>query len=321
MRAGGGLVLAVAVLAGGVLLSVQAARGPAASMPARVVVWTADFKIEVLSSRTGQLIRTLVTGVAVTQGIPTLAVSPTGVVYFDDARGTRDFVLSVPLAGGPVTTIAQGQDLALSPDGRLLAYLTNGDRGLGKPWPEEIVVRDLSAGTQRTWVFSSAAPEISNLSWSPDGRYLALAGLTSINNGPFSVRISQVLDTRSGGMLDDARQIPLGQRLAWAGFLTPQAGLGVMLDQYGFLQTSGGLLLVGVRSGRVIQHLTSLPPHGLATDNTSDGTEHTITADRTGRYLLIAAIGTGTGEIFQWTFGMPHPVRIISGALRAAWAP
>jgi hypothetical protein len=93
-----------------------------------------------------------------------------------------------------------------------------------------------------------------------------------------------------------------------------------MLDQYGSIQTSGGLVEVGVGSGRVLRRLTSLPPHGLATGNAVDGTENTITVDRTGRYLLIAGAGNGHGEIFRWTFGMPHPVRIASGALIAAWA-
>jgi len=318
---GGGLVLlAVAALVGGVLLSGRAAPGPAASMPSRVVVWTADFKIELLSSRTGRLIRTLVTGVAVTRGIPTLAVSPAGIVYFDDARGPRNYVLSVPLAGGPVTAVAQGQEPALSPDGRHLAYLTYADRGTGRPSPEEIVIRDLPAGTQRTWAFSSAGRDITNLCWSPDGRHLAFAGEATVNNGTVAVRTAQVLDTSSGGMLDGARQIPLGQRVAWAGFLTPQAGVGVLVDQHGAIQASGGLVEVGSHSGRIIGRLTSLPPHGLATGNAFDGTEHTITADRTGRYLLIVGVGTGSGEILQWTFGMPNPVQITSGARQAAWA-
>src|SRR5882757_4109659 len=99
--------------------------GPAAAMPSRVVVWTAGFKIEVLSSRTGRLIRTLAANVSLYRGIPTLAVSATGVVYFDDVRGADEWVLAVPLAGGPVTAVAEGRDPAISPNGRLLAYVTD----------------------------------------------------------------------------------------------------------------------------------------------------------------------------------------------------
>jgi hypothetical protein len=288
-------------------------------MPSQIVAWTDTFKIEVLSSRTGRLIRTLATNVAVTQGIPTLAVSPTGVVYFDDARGPSNFVRSVRLTGGPVTTVAEGSQPALSPDGRLLAYWTHTGRRAPRQ-PEAIIVRDLSAGTQKTWAFTSYLSDITSMSWSPDGRFLAFAGLTYVKNGTVMVRTVQVLDPRSGGTLDGARPIPLGQRVAWAGFLTSYTGAGVMTGPYGSIQTGGGLVEVGVGSGRVLRRLTSLPPHGLATGNSADGTEGTITADRTGRYLLIAGMGTGTGEIFRWTFGMPRPIKITSGALHAVWA-
>ena len=88
----------------------------------------------------------------------------------------------------------------------------------------------------------------------------------------------------------------------------------------GMIGAGAGLVEVGADSGRVLRHLTSLPPQRLATDNVYDGTEGTITADRSGRYLLIAATGSGNGEIFRWTFGMPHPVRVTSGAFEAAWA-
>jgi WD40-like Beta Propeller Repeat len=293
--------------------------GPAGSMPSQIVVWTDNFKIEVLSSRTGRMIRTLATNVAVTRGIPTLAVSPAGVVYFDDARGHRNFVLSVPLTGGPVTTVADGNQPALSPDGRQLAYWINIDhRALRQP--EAIVVRDLPAGTQKTWPFTSYLSDITSMSWSPDGRSLAFADLTYVQNGTVLIRAAQVLDTRSGGTLDGAQRIPLGRRVAWAGFLTSHTGAGVLAEQHGPIQTGGDLVEVGIARGQVLRRLTSLPPQGLATVNSVDGTEGTITVDRTGSYLLIAGMGTGTGEIFRWTFGMPHPVEITSGALHAVWA-
>jgi hypothetical protein len=289
-------------------------------MPSQVVVWTANFNIEVLSSRTGRLIRTLATGVALNRGLPTLTVSATGVVYFDEARGTREWVRSVPLAGGPVTTIAEGRVPAISPNGRLLAYVTDTGHPTGRNRPEAIVVRDLPAGTQKTWAFTSIDPDINSLSWSPDGRHLAFAGLTYVKNQTVAVRIVQVLDTRSSGTLDDARRIPLGQRVAWAGYLTADTGAAVMLGPYGVIQAGpGSLVEVGASSGRIVRHLTSLPPQGLATTNAADGAEGTITVDRTGHYLLIAG-GAGYGEIFRWTFGMRHPVRVTSGAIRAAWA-
>lgn len=328
------VLVAAAAAAGGIGLSgptapapaggaAPAPPGPVAAMPSRVVVYTAGWKIEVLSSRTGRLIRTLATNVALYQGPVTLAVSLAGVVYFDDARGGGQWIRSVPLAGGPVTTIAAGDSPAISPDGRLLGYVTYTNRTCSRPCagkPKAIVVRDLPAGTQKTWAFTSTLPDITSLSWSPDGRYLAFAGITLVKHGTVMVRTAQVLDTRSGGTLDGARRIPLGQTVAWAGFLTSHTGLGVMVGPDGTIQAGRGLFEVGVSSGRVLRRLTSLPPQGLATDNVFDGTENTITVDRTGRYLLIAGMGTGTGEIFRWTFGMRRPVRVASGAFLAVWA-
>jgi len=356
-------LLAAAAVTGGPGLSGGTARSPsggaapappapAAAMPSQIVVLTASSKIEVVSSRTGLLIRTLATNVALFSGSPALAVSPAGVVYFDDVyapgplptvpggvqgsgRGAGEWVLSVPLAGGPVTHVALGSDLALSPDGRLLAYVPWTDPrcpagAMGCPGkPAAIVVRDLPAGTQKTWAFTSTESLITNLSWSPDGRYLAFAGMTGTKNGTVWVRTAQVLDTRSGGTLDGARPIPLGQAAAWAGYLTSHTGVAVLTGPDGVIQASGGLVEVGAGSGRVLRRLTSLPPRGLGTGNVFDGTEHTITADRSGRYLLIAGLGAGTrtgtgetftGEIFRWTFGLPHPVGVISGAIAAAWA-
>lgn len=286
-------------------------------MPSRIVVWTADSKIEVLSSRTGRLIRTLVTGVALTRGTPSMAVSPAGVVYFDSARGFRDYLFSVSLAGGPVTTVAEGWEPAISPDGRLLAYLTYAYSDPSLPGAEVIVVRDMRTGIRRSWAFSSHDRDITSLSWSPDGRYLAYAGDTYAANGTVAAQTAQMLDARAP--LYVARIIPL-RKLAWAGFLTAQAGLAVMVDRHGAILARAGVVAVSLPSGRVIGRLTSLPPPRLATSNAADGTENTITADRSGRYLLIAGVGRGTGEIFRWTFGMPQPVLITTGALAAVWA-
>jgi hypothetical protein len=324
------MLLAAAAVTGAVGLSGRAARvpvraaapappGPAAAMPSRVVVWTAGFKIEVLSSRTGRLIRTLATNVALFHGLPTLAVSATGVVYFDDVRGDgNEWVFAVPLAGGPVTAVAEGFGPAISPDGRLLAYVTFTDR-TGRP--QAIVVRDLAAGTQKTWAFSSTLSDIYSLSWSPGGRFLAFTGITGVKNGWVTVPIAEILDTRSAGPLDGARPIPLAPGVDWAGFLTPGTGVGVMAGPGGLAGAGGSLVEVGAGSGRVLRHLTALPPHALATANGPGGAGGTITANRSGRYLLIAGTGPdGYGVIFRWTFGMPHPVSVTSGAFEAAWA-
>jgi hypothetical protein len=81
------------------------------------------------------------------------------------------------------------------------------------------------------------------------------------------------------------------------------------------------LVAVAVDTGQVLGRLTPLPIEGLFTGSVFDGTEGTITADPTGRYVLIAGAGPrGYGEIFRWAAGMGQPASITSGAIRAAWA-
>jgi len=307
--------------------------GPVRPMPSQVVAWTGGFKIQVLSSRTGRVVRTLASNVGLFQGLPTIAVSPAGVVYFDTARGTargpEQWIESTPLAGGPITPIGPGDMPAVSPDGRLLAYLAwtvqiyppgTPARDMKPPLPEAIVVRNLQTGAVRRWAFTSDVPAISSLSWSPDSRFLAYTSQSWASGWRPPPDVTQLLDTRSGGTLTSARRIPLAPGLEWAGFLTPQAGLAVTPypAAQGRQQT---LVAVATRTGRIFGRLIGLPSQGLATFNAFDGTEGAITADPTGRYLLIATDGPrGSGEILRWAIGERHLADLAAGAFRAAWA-
>jgi len=97
-----------------------------ATIPQEVVVWR-SFRIEVVSSTTGRLIRTLAPDAGLNRFTPQPAVSPGGTVYFDEADNVSGIpgeqILSVPLSGGHVTVVANGHDPAVSPDGHFLAYL------------------------------------------------------------------------------------------------------------------------------------------------------------------------------------------------------
>ena len=302
--------------------------GPVRPMPSQVVVWTGGFKIQVLSSRTGRVVRTLASNVGLYQGIPTIAVSPAGVVYFDTARGPEQWIESTPLAGGPITTIGPGDMPAISPDGRLLAYLAwtvkiyppNTPARDMTSEPEAIVVRNLETGAVRRWAFTSDASAISSLSWSPDNRFLAYtSNRLSWASGQPQPDVTQLLDTRSGGTLTSARPIPLAPGLEWAGFLTAQVALAVTPypAAQGRQQT---LVAVATRTGRILGPLIRLPSQGLFTSNAGDGTEGTITADPTGRYLLIATSGPrGYGEILRWAIGERQLAGLAAGAIRAAW--
>ena len=301
--------------------------GPVRPMPSQVVVWTGGFKIQVLSSRTGRVVRTLASNVGLYQGIPTIAVSPAGIVYFDTARGPEQWIESTPQTGGPITTIGPGDMPAISRDGRLLAYLAwtvkiyppNTPARDMTSAPEAIVVRNLETGAVRSWAFTSDVPAISSLSWSPDNRFLAYTSLSWASGQP-APDTTQLLDTRSGGTLTSARRIPLAAGLEWAGFLTPQVGLAV--TPYPVAQgRQQTLVAVATRTGRILGQLIRLPSQGLSTGNASDGMEGGITADPAGRYLLIATNGPrGYGEILRWAVGERHLTDLAAGAIRAAWA-
>ena len=301
---------------------------PLRPKPSLLVAWAGGSRIEVLSSRTGRVVRTLATNVALYQGIPSVSVSPAGVVYFDAARGRAEWIERTPLNGGPVTRIAAGYMPAISPNGRLLAYVTYTSKIYPQntpvrdmtPVPEAIVVRNLQTGTARRWAFTSDVPFISGLSWSPDNRFLSYTSVYGAS-AHHVLGTAQLLDTRSGGTLAGGRRIPLAPGLAWAGFLTAQVGMAV--TPYPATQDRRqSLVAVDVESGRILGRLTLLPAQGLAVVNAFDGTEGTITTDPTGHYILIAGNGPrGYGEIFWWTAGMHQLRSITGGALHAAWAP
>jgi hypothetical protein len=284
--------------------------GPTEPMPRQVVVWTGGFRIEVISSRTGGVVRTLATNVGLYRGTPTVAVSTAGVVYFDTARDREEWIESTPLTGGRITTVAAGYLPSISQNGRLLAYVEYASQ------PEAIVVRNLTTGAIRTWTFVSDVPDISGLSWSPDSRFLAYTASYWADAGQTPVDVTRLLDTRSGGTLVSQRRIPLRRGLDWAGFLTAHVGMAVASypgDQH-------SLVAVATGSGRLLRRLILLPRQELSVDNASDGTEGTITADGTGGYVLIATAGPhGYGKIFRWTAHTRLLVSVAGGALRAAW--
>jgi hypothetical protein len=277
-------------------------------MPSELVVWN-GFKIEVLASRTGRILRTLATNVALYRGLPTVAVSVNRVVYFDDARNRQEWVLSVPLAGGHITAIAPGRDPAVSADGRFLAYVTYTDLTGA---PEAIVVRNLVSGRQRSWAFRSVQSDVDALSWAPGGQFLSFTA----NSGEARAATAWIIDTRSAAALTAARPIPLRPGVQWAGFLTPAVGLALAASRAGRPQS---LVEVAVRTGSVLRRLATLG-YPLFTANVLTGTEGAVTADAGGRYLLIATSGPrGYGELYRLTVGLDRLVPVARGAIRASW--
>jgi hypothetical protein len=119
-------------------------------MPREIVAVNGYGQIEVVSSRTLRVIRTLAARLGGFQGTETLAASPSGLIFFDGLTGDGETVCSVPLAGGPVRAIVPGRTPAVSPDGRLLAYVAETFSPAHGELLKGIVVRDLASGAQRT---------------------------------------------------------------------------------------------------------------------------------------------------------------------------
>jgi hypothetical protein len=307
------------------------------SLPNEVVAWR-NFNVEVISSKSGRVIRTLATDIALFRGIPHPSVSPDGIVYFD--QGVKppsglptEQIWSVPLRGGPVKVVANGRDPAISPNGQLLAYVTDSS-------PEAIVVLDLSTGTSKTWTYSSVDPDIAQLSWSPDSQSLALTAVIPSANRRTESLGNWLLDTAApSGPLDTAQRIllplcpppgpwaPFGtsRTMAWTGYVSSHVGIGAC-QHYGL--TSQGdsihLEMVDISTGRVIAHLPALSGR-LGVGNTFDGTESTISTDASGLHLLIGKAGTGSGALYRWSINRPpaktlaRPVLVTRGAFSASW--
>jgi len=304
---------------------------PHSAMPTEVVVWSNFGRIEVISSATGHVIRTLATDVALNRGTPQPTVSPSGTVYFDDAHDVNinvpdEQILSVPLSGGPVTVVADGHDPVVSPNGRLLAYLTYAD--YSSNGREGIVVRDLLTGETKTWQYSNTGPSVSAPSWSPDSESLSFTAVTASPNkrsetlGAWVLRVST-----PSGSLDAARKIPLPTGMAWAGYLNPAEGIGVS-QHWGPTRRSStfALSVVDVATGRVMTRLPAVPGQ-LGVGNIYDGAEGTVQVDPSGQHVAVVEVGSGNGTLYRWTIGRDpirisaDPIQIATGVISAAWVP
>ena len=157
--------------------------------PNEIVGWTSSRDLEVISTTTGAVERTLASDVALFEpGVPTLSVSPGGVVFFDsvptvgisppDAQG--DQIYSVPIMGGPMREVSPGYDPAISPDGRTLAFVAS--NGVGEA-PYQLANGGIELahlnGSEITGVRilhpigTMVGVGFSNLSWSADSQMLS----------------------------------------------------------------------------------------------------------------------------------------------------
>jgi WD40-like Beta Propeller Repeat len=329
-----------------------------ATMPTDMVVWAqvsrTTMAIQVVSSRTGLVLRTLATDDGLFNSTPQPTVSTDGTVFFDDAvAGSStpgpgapppvERVMAVPFTGGPVTFVALGHDPAVSPNGRYLAYLTYaqvitrlGGVGVISDAPEGIVVRDLVTGASSTWSYSTSGPDIRRLTWTPDSRQLAFSTENLV--GPVSHRVwhlsTRVIDVSGGNRrLDDARALPLPKcppgpawafgtdhTMAWAGFLDEDSGIGICryADVTGTEQSTQPVV-VDLRTGREVSKLPAV--HGLIGDGPGGGFQ----VDPSGRYLAYVGPGRGAGGLYRWALKdrgrASRPVLVRQQVGSVSWVP
>jgi hypothetical protein len=127
-------------------------------------------------------------------------------------------ISGIATVGSPIRGMVT--DLALSPDGKQMAYTQNTPRsciytrGAVMPRPQDAVhIMDLATGTVRTWqnTPTAARDDVGGLSWMPDGRTLIVNDPWSVNGLSGAHELSVFgLDTASNG-----GSLPAHSRLLW----------------------------------------------------------------------------------------------------------
>ncbi len=321
------------------------------AMPPQMVVWASaqigtTMSIQVLSSRSGHVVRTLASDLGLFDSTPQPTAAPDGTVYFDQAIGATqqgpgahppvEEILSVPITGGPSTFVADGHDPVVSPDGRYLAYLiwtqiTDG--------PEGVVVVNRLTGMVNTWQYSTNVPDINTISWSPDSRSLMVSTERLVGTGPKSswhLSIGRLWLSDPNRSLDDLPQLRLplcppptpwagpgaNREMAWAGFLNAEDGIGDCHHVGLTLEDNWTQpVVVNLATGRVVRKLPAVP--GLMGEGPGGG----FLADASGHHLIFIGYGLGAGGLYRWTVDtgsngrQARPVFVKNNVGSAGWVP
>lgn len=325
--------------------------------PKEIVAWTSDRELEVISTTTGAVERTLASDVALfAPGVPTLSVSPVGVVFFDsvptvgisppDAQG--DQIYSVPIVGGPVREVSPGYDPAISPDGRTLAFVAS--NGVGEA-PYQLASGGIELaqlnGSEITGVRTlhpsgtMVGAGFSNLSWSADSQIVSFDQLDPSSDVTSSWLLS---GPNAKSSLASAVEIPLHPKgLAWGGFLDSSTkgeplGIGVQtaVQDEPPLASSQKVVSIDPQTGAIVRALFELPAAVCTSaspstpeDCDSDFSNALDVDPASSSVLVSGAIPLTDGQVstsgltylFRWATDSAKPVRLTSGVLVAAWGP
>ncbi len=254
-------------------LAVTRRPGTPARADSRIAVVTNDFRLVIQDATNGHQVRELASKVIEARFLPRLAVTPDGnTIYFDRNRSvhpgecpngpnSRDEIVSVPTDGGPITAIAPGNQPAISPDGRSLAYIRS-SACFGNF--DQLVVRDLTTGTERVWSAPAAgALEVLTPYWASDSRHLAIV-LAKRGTYPW------VIDTASAKTLNDAIRQEQSDGIGWDGYY---GSTGEFLGTHSpatNAPTAPSVVAFSPATGRVTRRLFDLPAHETDTSITAD---------------------------------------------------
>jgi Tol biopolymer transport system component len=266
----------------------------------RIVAAFGD-RIVLLSVSDGHVLRTLVEGPQAA-GARTVAPTPDGVwVYFGQGSPTcgdqSPTIWRVRASGGPVEAVAAGWAPRVSPDGRFLAYAAPRAGSQGCVQPGELVVRDLTNGTEQRLDNSSDIPGFTPLAWSPDSTRLVLV------NPPITYQHVEV------------------------------TGTGLRQLEPPRLPPGNGVILLG--DGELVTSLpTPSTTRIVAVDPATGDTRRTlvevgaplflIAADSSGsRFLLTGPLSDAPDghDLYSASVEQPAPTKLASNVYDATWFP
>lgn len=207
-------------------------------------------------------------------------------------------------------------ELALSPDGRQLAYartvadpiITEDGDGCGS---SDLIVRDIARGTERIWSHSTGSGAISSLSWAADSTRVAFQTVVCCDRST----TLYVLDTTTNPVvisrLPERKIAPNRAALHDAFFHDPAFAGNELLVLGDF---SGDVSAAGVPTGYAVvtsagEVVAALQEEGVSLD-----------ADASGQHLLVALYGgQSPGNLLRFTRGAKDPTQQGRGYAGARW--
>jgi Tol biopolymer transport system component len=269
--------------------------------PAHVFALTTTGDVVELDSSDGRLIRTIAHVDAPPDA--SIAVTPDGKTAYTEKTqsGTCDpRIAKIDVATGTFSVIADGRHPAVSPDGRLLAYVrTQCDA------PSTLIIRDLASGRETEL---APGPEVNvngRLSFAPDSWHLTVEAPHAPNYDLW---------------LLDARATPDG---APTRVVNPGLDFGMVPSLY---LGNTGLLVGGVpTSNNGDSQVVTLDPSSGDLRILVDfpGAQATVvSSDASGTHLLLRVVSAdGTQRLFRWSIGAAAPQALGVGMPAGAWLP